>query len=95
MEHHQIIRRPLITEKGIRNNEEHNTVVFQVDRSANKLQIKEALEALFQVKVVHVNTLNMQGKKKRVRTREGRRPDWKKAYVTLREGDSITFFEGV
>ena len=95
MEHHQIIRRPLITEKGIRNNEEHNTVVFQVDRRANKLQIKEALEALFQVKVVHVNTLNMQGKKKRVRTREGRRPDWKKAYVTLREGDSITFFEGV
>jgi len=95
VEHHQIIRRPLITEKGIRNNEEHNTVVFQVDRRANKLQIKEALEALFQVKVVHVNTLNMQGKKKRVRTREGRRPDWKKAYVTLREGDSITFFEGV
>ncbi len=95
MEHHQIIRRPLITEKGIRNNEEHNTVVFQVDRRANKLQIKQALEALFQVKVVHVNTLNMQGKKKRVRTREGRRPDWKKAYVTLREGDSITFFEGV
>ena len=95
MEHHQIIRRPLITEKGIRNNEEHNTVVFQVDRRANKLQIKQALEALFQVKVVHVNTLNVQGKKKRVRTREGRRPDWKKAYVTLREGDSITFFEGV
>ena len=95
MEHYQIIRRPLITEKGIRNNEEHNTVVFQVDRRANKLQIKQALEALFQVKVVHVNTLNVQGKKKRVRTREGRRPDWKKAYVTLREGDSITFFEGV
>ena len=63
MEHHQIIRRPLITEKGIRNNEEHNTVVFQVDRRANKLQIKQALEALFQVKVVHVNTLNVQGKK--------------------------------
>ena len=95
MEHYQIIRRPLITEKGIRYNEENNTVVFQVDRRANKLQIKQALEALFQVKVVHVNTLNVQGKKKRVRTREGKRPDWKKAYVTLREGDSITFFEGV
>lgn len=95
MEYHQIVRRPLITEKGMRYNEQQNTVVFQVDSRANKLQIKQALEALFQVKVLHVNTLNMQGKKKRVRTREGKRPDWKKAYVTLREGDSITFFEGV
>lgn len=95
MEHHQIVRRPLITEKGIRYSEQQNTVVFQVDTRANKLQIKQALEALFQVKVLHVNTLNMQGKKKRIRAREGKRPDWKKAYVTLREGDSITFFEGV
>lgn len=95
MEYHQIIKRPLITEKGMRSNEENNTVVFQVDKRANKLEIKQALEALFQVKVIHVNTLNIQGKKKRVRMREGKRPDWKKAYVTLREGDTITFFEGV
>ena len=95
MEHYQIIRRPLITEKGMRSNEEHNTVVFQVDQRANKLQIKQAVEVLFQVKVLEVNTLNMRGKKKRVRMREGKRPDWKKAYVTLREGDTITFFEGV
>lgn len=95
MEHQQIIRRPLITEKGIRYNEQQNTMVFQVDTRANKLQIKQAIEALFQVRVLHVNTLNMQGKKKRIRAREGKRPDWKKAYVTLREGDSITFFEGV
>lgn len=95
MEYHQIIRRPLITEKGMRYNEQQNTVVFQVDPRANKLQIKQALEALFQVKILRIHTLNMQGKKRRIRGREGKRPDWKKAYVTLREGDSITFFEGV
>jgi large subunit ribosomal protein L23 len=95
MDHYQVIRRPLITEKGMRSNEEHNTVVFQVDPRSNKLQIKQAVEVLFQVKVLEVNTLNMHGKKKRVRMREGKRPDWKKAYVTLREGDTITFFEGV
>ncbi|HSX77016.1 MAG TPA: 50S ribosomal protein L23 [Candidatus Saccharimonadia bacterium] len=95
MDHYQVIKRPLITEKGMRNNEEHNAVVFQVDRKANKLLIKQAIEALFQVKVLEVNTLNVRGKKKRVRMREGTKPDWKKAYVTLREGDTITFFEGV
>jgi len=95
MDHYQVIKRPLITEKGMRSNEEHNTVVFQVDTRANKLLIKQAIEALFQVKVVEVNTLNVQGKKKRVRMHEGKKPDWKKAYVTLREGDTITFFEGV
>jgi large subunit ribosomal protein L23 len=79
----------------MRGNEEHNTVVFQVDRKANKLLIKQAVEALFQVHVLEVNTLNVRGKKKRVRMREGKKPDWKKAYVTLREGDTITFFEGV
>jgi large subunit ribosomal protein L23 len=95
MDHYQVIKRPLITEKGMQSNEEHNTVVFQVDPRANKLLIKQAIEALFQVKVLEVNTLNMRGKKKRVRMREGKKPDWKKAYVTLREGDTITFFEGV
>ncbi len=95
MDHYQVIKRPLITEKGMQSNEEHNTVVFQVDPRANKLLIKQAIEALFQVKVLEVNTLNVQGKKKRVRMREGKKPDWKKAYVTLREGDTITFFEGV
>jgi large subunit ribosomal protein L23 len=95
MEPYQIIKRPLITEKGIRLNEEDNTVVFRVDRRANKLQIKHAVETLFQVEVLKVNTLNVLGKKRRVRFREGKKPDWKKAYVTLREGETITFFEGV
>jgi large subunit ribosomal protein L23 len=95
MEPYQIIKRPLITEKGMRLNEEGGTVVFRVDVRANKLQIKHAVEVLFNVKVTKVNTLNVEGKKRRIRYREGKRPDWKKAYITLREGDSITFFEGV
>jgi large subunit ribosomal protein L23 len=95
MEPYQIIKRPLITEKGMRLNEEEGTVVFRVDARANKLQIKHAVEVLFNVKVTKVNTLNVEGKKRRIRYREGKRPDWKKAYITLREGDSITFFEGV
>ncbi len=95
MEPYQIIKRPLITEKGMRQHEESHTVVFRVDPRANKVQIKHAVETLFQVTVTKVNTLNMQGKKRRVRVREGKKPDWKKAYVTLREGDVITFFEGV
>jgi large subunit ribosomal protein L23 len=95
MEPHQIIKRPLITEKGMQANEEDNVVVFRVDPRANKLQIKHAVETMFEVSVTKVNTLNVEGKKRRVRFREGKKPDWKKAYVTLREGDSITFFEGV
>ncbi len=95
MEPYQIIKQPLITEKGMRLNEEGSTVVFRVDPRANKLQIKYAVEALFNVKVLKVNTLNVEGKKRRIRYREGKKPDWKKAYVTLRDGDSITFFEGV
>ena len=70
-------------------------MVFKVHPRANKIQIQQAVEALSRVKVLRVNTMNMQGKKKRVRLHEGRKPDWKKAYVTLREDDSITFFEGV
>ena len=95
MEPHQIIKRPLITEKGMRANDEDNVVVFRVDPRANKLQIKHAVETMFQVSVTKVNTLNVQGKKRRVRFKEGKKPDWKKAYVTLREGDEISFFEGV
>ena len=95
MEPYQIVKQPLITEKGMRLNEEGNTVVFRVDARANKLQIKHAVEALFNVNVTKVNTLNVEGKKRRIRYREGKRPDWKKAYVTLRDGDAITFFEGV
>jgi large subunit ribosomal protein L23 len=66
-----------------------------VARDANKIEIKRAVESLFRVKVLQVRTLSMKGKKKKVGRSVGRTPDWKKAVATLKEGDSIEFFEGV
>lgn len=93
-EPHEIIRRPLITEKSTQQKEENRQYVFEVDPRANKIEIKEAVEQLFKVKVLKVRTLNVLGKIKRLGRRYGKRPDWKKAIVTLREGDRIDFFEG-
>lgn len=93
-EPHEIIRRPLITEKSTQQKEESRQYVFEVDPKANKIEIKEAVEQLFKVKVLKVRTLNVLGKIKRLGRRYGKRPDWKKAIVTLREGDRIDFFEG-
>ncbi|MBI2950647.1 50S ribosomal protein L23 [bacterium] len=90
----QIIRRPLITEKTTLLTERDNKVVFEVDRSANKVDIQRAVERMFDVKVTGVRTLSMHGKVKRMGMHLGRRPDWKKAIVTLRQGDKIEFFEG-
>lgn len=90
----RIIEAPLITEKGTLLNEEQNQVLFRVPRSANKTEIRQAVEKLFDVKVVKVRTLNFLGKERRVGRIVGRRPAWKKAYVTLAEGQSIDFFEG-
>lgn len=91
---HQIIMRPVITEKTTALTERHNKVAFEVRRQANKLEIKRAVEQLFDVKVVDVRTLSMHGKLKRMGAHQGRRPDWKKALVTLREGDKIEIFAG-
>ncbi len=90
----QIIRRPLITEKSTRQKEEGRQYVFEVDRDANKIEIQSAVERLFKVKVLQVRTSNVLGKMKRLGRRYGKRPDWKKAIVTLKEGDRIEFFEG-
>jgi large subunit ribosomal protein L23 len=90
-----IIQRPLVTEKSLAQNAERNKVSFLVNRKANKQEIKEAVERIFAVKVLAVNTVYIKGKRKRVRMREGKRPDQKKAIVTLREGDKIEFFEGL
>jgi large subunit ribosomal protein L23 len=92
---YDIIAAPLITEKGTFVNEIGNQVVFQVRPDANKLEIKRAVERLFKVKVVKVRTSNVLGKVRRVGKSFGRRPDWKKAYVTLGEGQRIDFFEQV
>ena len=91
----QIIQRPIITEKSTIERELENVVTFRVAPKASKTEIKAAVERLFDVKVVEVRTARMRGKPKRVGRHEGRRANWKKARVKLREGDQIEFFEGV
>jgi len=90
---HQIIKGPLITGKSTLQKETANQYAFVVARNANKCEIKEAVERLFKVKVAEVRTQNVRGKVKRVRQHQSRRPHWKKALVTLKEG-SIEIFEG-
>jgi len=94
-EAHQIIKRPLVTEKSTRQKEEGNQIAFVVDSKANKIEIRQAVEKLFKVKVHRVHTMNLVGKRKRLGKFVGWKSDWKKAIVTLREGDRIEFFEGV
>ncbi|MCH2173691.1 50S ribosomal protein L23 [Myxococcota bacterium] len=95
MEFHEIIRRPLITEKSNISREEENLVTFAVDPRANKLEIKRAVEILFDVNVITVRTMVMPRKKKRQGRTFGFKPQWKKAIVRLEEGHTIEFFEGV
>ena len=90
-----VIKRPLITEKSTLLKGVANTVLFAVDPRANKNQVRDAVEKAFKVKVVDVRTLNVAGKTKRRGRTIGLRPGWKKAIVTLKEGDKIEFFEGV
>ncbi len=95
MDPRQVIHKPIITEKSTIEREISNIVSFAVDPRSNKLEIKTAVEALFDVKVIDVRTSRVRGKMRRMGKHTGRRPDWKKARVRLREGDSIEFFEGV
>ncbi len=90
----KVILRPLVTEKISNLQEVENKVAFVVDRSANKIEIRKAVEEKFNVKVKKVATINMKGKMKRLGRFEGRRSHWKKAIVTLSEGFKIDFFEG-
>lgn len=89
---HQIIRRPAISEKGTLLTERHNKYVFEVAPDANKIEIKRAVEEVFKVTVTKVNTMRMPGKKKRVRYQLGYTPEWKKAIITLKQGDRIELF---
>ncbi|PYU06941.1 MAG: 50S ribosomal protein L23 [Acidobacteria bacterium] len=86
---HQIIRRPIITEKGLGVKELQHTVVFEVAAGATKTQIKEAVQQIFKVKVAGVRTANFPGKMRRRGRFEGYRRDWKKAYVKLAEGEKM------
>lgn len=92
---YSVIKRPLVTEKSTGLIGTDNKVTFKVAINANKDEIKKAVEMIFNVTVMRVNTLRMKGKEKRLGRNVGRRPDWKKAMVTLKEGDRIEIFEGV
>ena len=90
---HEIILRPLVTEKGMLARENHNQFLFKVNPQATKPEIARAVEKAFSVKVVEVRTINVPGKKKRRGRLTGRRPDWKKAIVRLAADDNIKYFE--
>ncbi len=95
MNAHQVIRRPLVTEKSNIGREEDNLATFAVDPRANKHEIRRAIEELFDVEVLAVRTMRQPRKTKRIGRHIGRRPEWKKAIVQLAEGQSIEFFEGI
>jgi large subunit ribosomal protein L23 len=92
---YEILKRPLITEKSTTEKDKGNKLVFEVDRRANKIEIKAAVEQIFKVDVLDVTTMNVGGKKKRVGRFFTRRSDWKKAMVTIKPGQRVEFFEGV
>jgi large subunit ribosomal protein L23 len=92
----EIIKRPLIlTEKGNRLRETQNQYLFEVARGANKVQIRNAVEALWKVSVIKVHTLNVRGRMRRMGRGHAKTQNWKKAIVSLKQGDSIDFFGGV
>lgn len=91
---YSIIKRPLFTEKGAFIKENENKVLIEVDRDANKAEIKKAVEEIFKVKVQKVATINTTGKLRRYGRSVGRRPDRKKAIITLKKGEKLDFIEG-
>jgi large subunit ribosomal protein L23 len=95
MNHYQVIRRPLITEKGVTKKEEERTLCFEVAVDANKTHIRQAVEKLFKVKVAEVRTATVAGKLRRRGRFTGYRSDWKKAYVVLKPGEKIPEFAEV
>jgi len=90
----QVIIRPLMTEKSMQQKEALNTVAFRVRPDANKVEIRQAVEAVFNVKVADVRTASFEGKLKRMGRHQGRRADWKKAIVKLQPGHKIELVEG-
>lgn len=92
MDAYQVVRRPLITEKGTLQSERYDTYAFEVNAQATKQDIREAVEQLFEVRVVRVRTQSRKGKPRRVRYQKGKTRRWKKALVQLHEDDKITFF---
>lgn len=95
MEHYEIVKKAILTEKSTVAKDEANKYVFEVDPRANKIEITQAVEKLFKVKVLEVNVMNIEGKSKRTGKILGRRKSWKKAVVTLAPGSRIELYEGV
>jgi len=91
---YDVIRRPLITEKGLQVKETESTLVFDVAPGASKTEVKQAVEALFKVNVENVRTANVLGKERRRGKFSGYKPDWKKAYVRLKEGEKLPEYIG-
>jgi large subunit ribosomal protein L23 len=91
---YDVIRRPLDTEKYDRARDQHNQYAFEVDRKATKLEVKAAIQTLFHVSVLQVQTQLHRGKNARMGNTAGQRVNWKRAIVTLKEGDAISLFEG-
>ncbi len=93
--HGRVLLRPLLTEKVTALREAANTVAFVVDAKANRIQIRRAVEELLKVKVARVNVINVMGKTKRLGRFSGKKSDWKKALVTLKEGEKLELYETV
>jgi len=89
---HKVLRRPLVTEKGVDKKDNERTLCFEVAAEANKTQVKAAVQKLFKVKVAEVRTANMEGKLRRRGKFSGYRSDWKKAYVKLKAGEKVPEF---
>ena len=94
MEMYSIIKKPIITEKSMGQMAE-NKYTFAVNPKANKIEIRNAVESIFKVKVIDVNTVSVRGKNKRVGVHAGRKSDWKKAVIKIAEGQEIKFFDGM
>jgi len=91
---YDVLKSPILTEKSTTQKETANKVTFEVDRRANKIEIKQAVEKIFKVKVTDVHTMVVRGKVKRYKNLLGKRSDWKKAVVTLKPGEKVPFLEG-
>ena len=94
MDVYSVLREPKITEKSNLQKEKTGHVTFKVSKNANKIEIKKAIEKIFNTKVAEVRTINVIGKKRRVGRYVGKKPDWKKAIIKLAPGENIEFFEG-
>ena len=93
MKIYSVIKRPHVTEKTSMGTAASNAIALVVDRDANKIEIKQAVESLFKVNVTSVRTVNVAGKVKRFGRNYGKRQNWKKAYITLKDGQTVDFFE--